>query len=172
MNPNPGFSLTDKPQEVILGFGTEGYFDRMAELMCKVAPPAAEDAPMLAEMAKIGLVPGKDFDLRRARPRVAGGTPDPATDGAEKNRRQPALLGVELNGWTVTKGVGTYGTDYMKRAVVAAFGWPANLQQDAVYPYTERRRGRPEADGRAQVHADLPQGPDAAGQRLLVDHHV
>ena len=25
----------------------------------------------------------------------------------------------------------------MKRAVVAAFGWPANLQQDAVYPYTE-----------------------------------
>ena len=25
----------------------------------------------------------------------------------------------------------------MKRAVVAAFGWPANLSQDAVYPYTE-----------------------------------
>jgi hypothetical protein len=25
----------------------------------------------------------------------------------------------------------------MKRAVVAAFGWPANLPQDAVYPYTE-----------------------------------
>jgi hypothetical protein len=25
----------------------------------------------------------------------------------------------------------------MKRAVVAAFGWPANLEQDAVYPYTE-----------------------------------
>jgi hypothetical protein len=25
----------------------------------------------------------------------------------------------------------------MKRAVVAAFGWPANRQEDAVYPYTE-----------------------------------
>ena len=37
----------------------------------------------------------------------------------------------------MTKGLGAYGTDYMKRAVVAAFGWPANLQQDAVYPYTE-----------------------------------
>ena len=42
-----------------------------------------------------------------------------------------------VNGWVVTKGLGVYGTDYMKRAVVAAFGWPANLPQDAVYPYTE-----------------------------------
>jgi hypothetical protein len=25
----------------------------------------------------------------------------------------------------------------MKRAVVAAYGWPANLLDDAVYPYTE-----------------------------------
>ena len=32
----------------------------------------------------------------------------------------------------------------MKRAVVAAFGWPANLQDDAVYPYTE-------VDGRART---------------------
>jgi len=37
----------------------------------------------------------------------------------------------------VTKGLGTYGTDYMKRAVVAAFGWPANQEKDAVYPNTD-----------------------------------
>ena len=37
----------------------------------------------------------------------------------------------------ITKGLGAYGTNYMKRAVVAAFGWPANLEKDAVYPYTE-----------------------------------
>ena len=36
----------------------------------------------------------------------------------------------------MTKGMGRYGTVYMKRAMVAAFGWPANLQDDAVYPYT------------------------------------
>ena len=46
-------------------------------------------------------------------------------------------MGVIVNGWVVTKGLGTYGTDYMKRAVVAAYGWPANQQDDAVYPYTE-----------------------------------
>ena len=27
VNPNPGFSMTDKPQQVILGMGTEGYFN-------------------------------------------------------------------------------------------------------------------------------------------------
>jgi len=37
----------------------------------------------------------------------------------------------------VTKGLGTYGTNYIKRAVVGAFGWPANQEKDAVYPYTE-----------------------------------
>jgi hypothetical protein len=50
----------------------------------------------------------------------------------------------------------------MKRAVMAAFGGPANLQEDAVYPYIEVDK----------VHADLRPRPGAAGQWLLVDHHV
>jgi len=46
-------------------------------------------------------------------------------------------MGEMVGSWLITKGLGVYGTDYMKRAVVAGFGWPANLHQDAVYPYTE-----------------------------------
>jgi hypothetical protein len=42
---------------VILGQGAKGYFDGMTRLMCKDAPPAPEDAPMLAKMAKIGSSP-------------------------------------------------------------------------------------------------------------------
>jgi hypothetical protein len=48
VNPNPGFSMTEKPQTVILALGTEGYFNMLAKLMDGAAPPAAEDAPMLA----------------------------------------------------------------------------------------------------------------------------
>jgi hypothetical protein len=48
-----------------------------------------------------------------------------------------ADLAARANGWVVAKGLGVDRTDYMKRAVVAAFGWPANLSQDAVYRYTE-----------------------------------
>lgn len=141
VDPNPGYSMTDKPQDVILGFGTEGYFDRMAELMCKSAPPDAEDAPILAEIAKIGLEPCKDFDLAALGPDVAGALQTLPQDALKKIGDNQASLGKEMNGWTVSM-VGAYGTDYMKRAVVAAFGWPANLQEDAVYPYTTR-----DADG-------------------------
>jgi len=137
VNPNPGISMTDKPQSVILDMDTSTYFNMMARLIGGAAPPAPEDAPMLARMAKIGLVPGKPFDLAKL---------DPATQAALKDLGKTALqrieaskdsLGATVNGWVVTKGLGVYGTNYMKRAVVAAFGWPANLSQDAVYPYTE-----------------------------------
>jgi hypothetical protein len=37
------------------------YFNYLAKLM-KTNPPTADDAPMVAKMAKIGLVPGQDFD--------------------------------------------------------------------------------------------------------------
>jgi hypothetical protein len=70
---------------------------------------------------------------------------DPAVQSALKDLNQAAMkrigenknsLGAMVNGWVVTKDLGQYGTNYVKRAVVAAYGWPANLQKDAVYPYT------------------------------------
>lgn len=137
VDPDPGFSMTDKPQDVILSFSTEEYFDRLAQLMCKIAPPPADDAPMLAKMAKIGLEPCKDFDLTALEPDVAKALEDLPKQALAKISDNQKALGVTMGDWTVTKGVGAYGTDYMKRAVVAAFGWPANLQQDAVYPYTQ-----------------------------------
>jgi hypothetical protein len=137
VDPNPGYSMTDKPQEVILGLGTEGYFKMMARLMCKDAPPAAEDAPILAEMAKIGITACKDFALSSLDPAVQAALKDLPQQALDKINANKAAMGVEVKGWLFTKGLGQYGTDYMKRALVAAFGWPANLQADAVYPYTE-----------------------------------
>ena len=40
------------------------YFTLLAQLM-KTNPPAAEDAPELARFARIGLVPGQDFDASK-----------------------------------------------------------------------------------------------------------
>jgi len=137
VDPSPGYSMTDKPQSVILAMPAEDYFTRLAALMGSAAPPPAEDAPMLARMARIGIVPGQPFDATRL---------DAAARGSLRDLPQRALaaivagrgsLGTVANGWIISKGLGTYGTDYMKRAVVAAFGWPANLEDDAVYPYTE-----------------------------------
>ncbi|MGM4961699.1 DUF1254 domain-containing protein (plasmid) [Bradyrhizobium barranii] len=138
VNPNPGFSMTDKPQPVIITMGTEGYFNLLATLMGGDAPPAAGDGPILASMAKIGIVPGKPFEMSKLDPAVQAALKDIPQSALKKIEDNKAALGGIIDGWVVTKGLGTYGPDsYMTRAVVAAFGWPANQQRDAVYPYTE-----------------------------------
>ena len=137
VNPNPGFSMTDKPQTVILDLGAEGYFNLMAKLLDGAAPPAAEDAPMLASMAKIGIVPGKPFEMSKLDPAVQTALKDTPQNALRKIEGNKNSMGEMVNGWIVAKGLGTYGTNYLKRATVAAFGWPANQQADAVYPYTE-----------------------------------
>ena len=137
VNANPGFSMTDKPQEVILGLDSAAYFNMMTRLMCKDAPPAAEDAPLVAKMATIGIVPCKTFDITKLDPAIQATLKTLPQDGVKLIEASKDSLGKIVNGWVITKGLGRYGTDYMKRAVVAAYGWPANLQDDAVYPYTE-----------------------------------
>lgn len=165
VDPNPGFSMTDKPQEVILGMSTEVYFNKLADLMCEEAPPAPEDAAILARMAKLGIEPCKAFKLDKL---------DPALQAKLSNLPQVALkdigagqgtLGHKVNGWTYTKGLGVYGTDYMKRAVVAAFGWPANVEKDAVYPYTEVDRDGQKLNGANKYTLTFPKGqtPPASG---------
>ena len=110
VNPNPGFSMTDKPQAVILAMGTEGYFNLMAKLMGEDAPPAAEDAPMLASMAKIGIVPGKPFEMSKLDPGVQAALKDIPQTALKKIEANKDSMGEIVNGWVITKGLGTYGT--------------------------------------------------------------
>jgi hypothetical protein len=137
VNPSPGISMTAAPQAVILDMDTSTYFNMMARLMGGTAPPAPEDGPMLARMAKIGLVPRQTFDIAKLDPTTQAALKDLGKVALQRIEANKDSLGAMVNGWVVTKGLGVYGTNYMKRAVVAAFGWPANLPQDAVYPYTE-----------------------------------
>lgn len=138
VNPNPGFSMTDKPQPIILAMGTEGYFNLLAKLMATDAPPAADDGPMVASMAKLGIVPGKPFELGKLKPDIQAALKDVPEEALKKIENNKETLGLIDRGWVISKGLGSYGpATYMKRAVVAAFGWPANQQDDAVYPYTE-----------------------------------
>jgi hypothetical protein len=136
VDPNPGFSMTDKPQQVIDAMDTSTYFNMMARLMGSSAPPAPEDAPIIARMAKIGIVPGQKFDIAKfdsATQTALKSVPKAAT---AKIIAQQSESGFVRNGWRIPGAAGTYGTNYLGRALIAAFGWPANLPQDAIYPYT------------------------------------
>lgn len=136
VDANPGISMTDKPQAAILAMGTEGYFNWLSKRMCADAPAYAADAPALARFAKIGFEPCKPFLMANLEPEVQAALKDLPKTALDRIGAHQGELGKIVDGWLITKGLGQYGTDYMKRAVVAAFGWPANLQEDAVYPYT------------------------------------
>jgi hypothetical protein len=112
VNPNPGFSMTDAPQAIINAMDTSTYFNMLAKLMCKDAPPGPEDGPMLAKMAQIGIVPCKPFDIASLDPEVQVAIKDTGKTGFETIAANQKNTGRMENGWTITTGLGIYGTDY------------------------------------------------------------
>ena len=135
VDPNPGFSMMLAPQDAIAAMSSTAYFTMLTRLMCKDAPPAPEDAPIVARMAAIGIEPCKPFDHDKLASEEKVALKDLPRVALEKISQARPVVAEEKNGWLISKGLGVYGTDYLKRAVIAAFGWPANLQADAVYPY-------------------------------------
>jgi len=112
------------------------YFKLLATLM-KNNPPAPEDAPMVAKMAKIGLVPGQDFDISKLDPAVAKGLQGVPKAAVEKIMANFKTIGTFVNGWAISTKTGIYGTNYLDRALVTTIGLGANRPQDAVYPTSE-----------------------------------
>jgi len=155
---DPGYSMAAKPQEAIEGLGGDGYFNLLAKLMGGAAPPAPADGPILERMAKIGIVPGQPFDSSKLAPDVRAALNDLPKLALGAIEGEHGSLGETKDGWVITKGLGVYGTDYMKRAVVAAFGWPANRQEDAVYPYTDVDAGGQKLNGANTYTLTFPKG--------------
>ena len=62
------------------------------------------------------------------------------------------------NGWSFTTKAGTYGTNYIQRALITAIGLGANRPQDAIYPTLAQARPARGLLRRAQVHDGLPKG--------------
>jgi hypothetical protein len=138
---DPAIDMKTAVREQVNAMDAATYFTRFAELL-KANPPAAEDAPMVAKLAKIGVVPGQDFDATKLDPAVAKGmarAPKPAQDlimGWLKAGIAAGDLKLE-NGWLFTTKTGLYGTSYLQRALITAIGLGANRPQDAVYPTSE-----------------------------------
>jgi hypothetical protein len=137
------------------------YFNYLAKLM-KTNPPAPEDAPLVAKMAKIGLVPGQDFDASKL------GVFDKEAIKAVPKLSQVKIMehfkdvGKPVNGWMFTTKTGLYGTQYLDRALITAIGLGANRPQDAVYPTSEKDQDGKDYDGASNkyvVHVEKGQFP-------------
>ena len=138
---DPAVDMKTAPRDQVNALDGAPYFKLFAELM-RANPPAAEDAPMVAKLAKIGIVPGQDFDASKLDPAVAKGiaaAPKPAQEKISVYLKEALVTGDAKaeNGWLFFKNTGIYGTGYRNRAMITWYGLGANRPQDAVYPTSE-----------------------------------
>jgi hypothetical protein len=110
------------------------YFAYAAELL-KLHPPHITDQPIVAQMKRIGIEPGKSFDISNVDSAVSKALANAPAAAQKLMAWKLATLARVANGWSMnTDTMGVYGNYYLKRAVVAQVGLGANLPEDAIYP--------------------------------------
>lgn len=117
------------------------FFKLMAALM-KDNPPYAADAPIVAKLARLGIVPGEPFDITKLDSAVQRALQNVPKAGVEKIQgwaKESITAGDNKleNGWLFSLKTGLYGTNYLQRALVTAIGLGANRPEDAIYPTSE-----------------------------------
>jgi hypothetical protein len=87
---------------------------------------------------------------RPASPSILASSPDVQTALADVGKAAYSAIAEEqlkgnkvVNGWLLTFGTGSYGTNYLWRAAISAYGWGATLDKDAVYPLAKDSDGAP-----------------------------
>ena len=138
---NPRLGDSPATASVMRDMSVEDFFTRLTGLMVD-NPAPAQDAPMLARLASIGLVPGQAptwGPVDRLTARLARRLADHGVAKAQREQLQTT------NGWwTPPSNLGNFGTDYHLRAGVAMVALAANLPVDAVYPTaTKDASGQP-----------------------------
>jgi len=138
---DPAVDTGTAVREQVNAMDAAAYFKLFAQLL-KTNPPAADDAPMVAKLAKLGIVPGKDFDAARLEPAVARGLADAPKPAQKKimSWMEEGIVAGDFkleDGWLFTTRAGIYGTAYRQRALITAIGLGANRPQDAIYPTSE-----------------------------------
>jgi len=131
---DPSVDMKTPPLEQVNTMSAAKYFSYSAELL-KVNPPHTTDWSQIARLKRVGIEPGKSFDLSDAVPEVKAGLERAVKDSLQEMLNKIPTLARVANGWQMnTDTMGVYGNYYLKRAIVAMVGLGANQPQDAVYP--------------------------------------
>jgi hypothetical protein len=172
---DPTIEMKTPPMIQVDGMSADKYFAYAAEQM-KVNPPHITDQPIVARMRRIGIEPGKSFDISKADPAIQSGLRRAAPDAMKAIKSKIPTIARVVNGWQMnTDTMGVYGTYYLKRAIVAMIGLGANLPEDAIYPInTGDADGNPLAGAnRYAIHFGKNEIPpaDAFWSVTLYDEH-
>jgi len=134
---DPSIDMKTAVREQVNALDAVAYFTLLCELM-KTNPPTAADAPIVARMARIGIVPGQSFDKSKFNPDFVKRVPSVAFDRIMLHFKFSGGDVANVNGWGFTTKTGIYGTNYLQRALITAIGLGANRSQDAIYPTSQK----------------------------------
>lgn len=108
------------------------FFNLLASLL-RDNPPSQNDTPIVEKMAKVGIVPGDEFDFSKLPSNIATGLSRSKNKALKMIAAQESKSGSKVNDWTFSMKTGSYGTNYLQRAYIASTGLGANLPRDAIY---------------------------------------
>ena len=131
-------------------------FSRFAALTTE-NPPHPNDYPQLQRMHRLGIVPGVPVTRERLSSN-AWTALDRAIPFAQRKIRDHATRAARImNGWVMMASpIGTYGTDYLKRALVAFMGLGASPVEDAIFPTAFTMADGSPFDSDAKYEVRLP----------------
>jgi hypothetical protein len=131
---DPSVDMKTPPKVQVDSMSAAAFFAYAAEVL-KRQPPHLTDQPIVAQMRRLGLEPGKSFDLDTCDATVRQALEKVPEDAQKLMGWKLKNLARVVNGWSLNVDtMGVYGNFYLKRAIVAQFGLGANLPEDAIYP--------------------------------------
>ncbi len=155
---DPGVDMKTAPKLQVDSMSAAKFFAYAAELL-KIHPPHVTDQPIIAQIKRIGIEPGKSFDAATLPPAVTKGLEGAPESARKLMEWKVASLARVANHWSMnTDTMGVYGNYYLKRAIVAQVGLGANLPEDAIYPLNlGDEAGRP-LDGSSKYTIQFEKG--------------
>jgi hypothetical protein len=131
---DPSVDMKTPPKIQVDTMPAAKYFAYAAELL-KLHPPHGTDQPIIAQMKRISIEPGKSFDFDKLDPVVQRALQSAPEDAQQLMTWKLATLARVASGWSMnTDTMGVYGNYYLKRAILSKVGLGANLPEDAIYP--------------------------------------
>jgi hypothetical protein len=161
---DPAVDMKTPPKIQVDTMPAGKFFAYAAEVM-KLQPAHLTDQPIVALMRRIGIEPGKSFDINKAEPAVKQALESAPEDAQRLMAWKLKTLARVVNFWSMnTDTMGVYGDYYLKRAIVSEIGLGANVPQDAIYPINlGDETGKPlDGANKYTLHFDKSMTPPAS----------
>jgi hypothetical protein len=122
-------------------------FFNVLSFVLQLAPTHPSEIELRARFAKIGVVPGRNFDAAALSPEIQDALKAGMADGQEEIDARRASLGGKSDQLFGTRAF--LNNDYVTRAVGTQVGIGANSREEALYPIYEADADRQPLDGAA-----------------------